>query len=92
MLLVFIARERVRVHDVQHCSEGAEVSGPAAAADADGSVSLTCRELAALRQEMLAEMRRELHKFKSDIIDGVPRFRFLLVSNYLPDYLICRII
>lgn len=41
-------------------------------AEGGGSVTLTSREFAALRHELLTEMRRELHKFKADIIDGVP--------------------
>ena len=77
MLLVFIGR----VHDLRHCREGADAAAPAVPADAEGSVTLMNRELAALRQELLTEMRRELHKFKSDIIDGVPRF--LLVFHFL---------
>ena len=88
MLLVFIGR----VHDLRHCREGADTAAPAVPTDAEGSVTQTSRELAALRQELLTEMRRELHKFKSDIIDGVPAFLlvFLFLTTSYPFTLLER--
>ena len=39
--------------------------------DHDPSSPITCRDLTVLKQEILAEMRRELQKVKSELIDGL---------------------